>query len=214
MNNFDKKERLEEIAKQIKTCTRCKLHLYRRNPVPGEGSPESGIVFIGEAPGAQEDIQGRPFVGAAGKVLNELLEDIGLERKDVYITNVVKCRPPNNRDPTQDEIKKCSYFLDRQLEIIKPKIIITLGRHSTRYLFSKIGKNFESILKIHGKIIRVSLYGSMVTIFPTLHPAAALYNPRMKKILESDFRKIKDLISTILEDRSKNHNTLDKYFLI
>jgi len=209
MNNINKIEKLSEIERKIKECRRCRLYLHRKNPVPGEGDPEKGIIFIGEAPGAQEDIFGRPFVGAAGKVLNELLGLIDLKREDVFITNVVKCRPPNNRDPTHEEIEKCSIFLDKQLEIIKPKIIVTLGRHSTKYIFSKMGKKFESILKVHGKVVQWNFHGQEIKIFPTLHPAAALYNPGLRKILETDFKKLKNIIMSELRYK-KRCNTSHK----
>lgn len=203
--------KLEKIKQEIQKCKKCKLYQYRKNPVPGEGNPNSEIVFIGEAPGFQEDNQGRPFVGAAGKVLDEMLKLAGIKREEVFITNVIKCRPPNNRDPAQDEILACSPYLDRQIDIIRPKIIVTLGRHSTKYIFSKIGKPFSSILKVHGKTFRWQYKGGEILVFPTLHPAASLYNPNMRKILEKDFLRLKEIISKIQGFSKAGEETLDKY---
>ncbi|HEW89812.1 MAG TPA: uracil-DNA glycosylase, partial [Candidatus Bathyarchaeota archaeon] len=124
------------LIAEIKACTRCPLHATRKNPVPGEGSLDAELMLIGEAPGRWEDEKGRPFVGAAGKLLNKLLGVAGFRREEVYIANVLKCRPPGNRDPRPEEVSACTPFLDRQIEIIGPKVIATLGRHSTRYIFS------------------------------------------------------------------------------
>jgi DNA polymerase len=149
-------------------------------------------MFVGEAPGQSEDVKGEPFVGAAGKFLDELLSEIGLSRKDVFITNVVKCRPPRNRPPDPGEIAVCTTYLDRQVEIIKPCFIVTLGNHSTAYVFSKTGLVFGGITQVHGRFHRITLHGMQVTVFPTFHPASALYNPKYREMLHADFRLLKN----------------------
>ncbi len=186
---------LEKLNNEIKTCTKCRLHQFRKNAVPGEGNPHAEIMFIGEAPGYNEDIQGRPFVGAAGKFLTELIENVlGVPRSSVYITNVVKCRPPENRDPYPDEIEICTPYLDRQIVIIKPKIIVTLGRHSTGYILSKAGIKVKNITTVRGHVFNVTILGVSLNVMPTLHPAAALYNPQLKSYLEEDFKKLREII--------------------
>ncbi|MCD6369376.1 MAG: uracil-DNA glycosylase [Thermoproteales archaeon] len=205
----NKEKILEKIAEEIRECKKCPLWRNRKNAVPGEGNPDTVVMFIGEAPGRFEDLEGRPFVGAAGKLLTELLRNIGLTREEVYITNVVKCRPPGNRDPARDEIDKCSPYLDRQIEVIKPKVIVTLGRHSTLYLLGKTGrKHGKGILSLRGRLYTIHINRNPVTILPTLHPAAALYNPRLKTILEKDFDKLKEILKSI----SKPKKGLDAFF--
>ncbi len=203
---MSKEEELSKINEEIAKCTRCRLSLYRTKPVPGEGNPYAKVMFIGEAPGRFEDLQGRPFVGAAGKLLTELLNGIGLSREEVFITNVVKCRPPNNRDPKEDEIKLCSSFLERQIEIIDPDIIVTLGRHSTRYILGRAGYKVDSIMRVRGREFEILLEGRRRKVLPMLHPAAALYNPRLKNLLEEDFRKLRKMLS------KSSRRTLDQYF--
>lgn len=163
-------------------------------PVIGEGSHCAKIMFIGEAPGKTEAEIGRPFAGAAGKFLDHLLRSAGIERKDVYITNVVKDRPPQNRDPFPEEIALYAPFLDRQIEIIKPEIIALLGRHSMKYIMEKfgLGSAMLSISRIHGQVFEgETLYGR-VKIIPLYHPAAALYNPDLRSVLEEDFNMVKN----------------------
>ncbi len=192
---------LEEIAEEIRACRRCPLHASRKNAVPGEGNPDARVVFVGEAPGRNEDLQGRPFVGAAGKLLTELLASIGLRREDVFITNVVKCRPPNNRDPRPEEIEACLPFLERQLRVIDPDIIVALGRHSALTLLRLAGREEGSIMRIRGRVFEVELFGRKRLLMPTLHPAAALYNPRLRPLLEEDFRRLKELLGEDGEGR-------------
>ena len=180
----DKETLLRELAEEILGCRKCRLWTGRTRAVPGEGRFETGIVLIGEAPGKQEDLEGRPFVGAAGKLLTEALREAGVERDLVYITNLVKCRPPGNRDPKPDEVNACSVYLERELEIISPSVVITLGNHSTRYMLRKVGKRVEGVLKVRGKVLRL---GDTV-IVPTIHPAAALYNPRLRDLLVNDLK--------------------------
>ncbi|RLF24137.1 MAG: uracil-DNA glycosylase [Thermoplasmata archaeon] len=188
-----REERIREIEKEIRSCRKCSLFRTRNNPVVGEGNLKAKIVFIGEAPGFNEDREGKPFCGAAGKILNELLESIDLKREEVYITNLLKCRPPQNRDPLPEEIKVCSSYLLRQLEIISPKVICPLGRYSMKFVFDKYGLSdrLEPISKIHGKIFEIkSLFGDL-SVIPLYHPAVATYHPTMKEVLRSDFEVLK-----------------------
>lgn len=186
-----KQYQLETIASEILKCKKCSLHKTRKNAVPGEGNPQTKIMFIGEAPGYWEDIKGKPFVGAAGKFLDTLLASIGFSREDVFICNVLKCRPPENREPAQNEIQICTPYLDRQIGIIQPKFIVTLGNYSTAYIFSKANLAFSSITQVRGKIYEASVLGMFVKVFPTFHPAAALYSAKYKEQLTNDFQKLK-----------------------
>jgi len=185
-----KEEQMAALVAEIKACTRCPLHASRKNPVPGEGSLDATVMLIGEAPGRWEDEKGRPFVGAAGKLLDRLLALAGFRREEVYIANVLKCRPPGNRDPRPEEVEACTPFLDRQIQIIRPKVIVTLGRHSTRYIFSKAGLPFKRMGDVRGRVYEVELLGLKVVLVPTLHPASALYNPSYRSLLEADFELI------------------------
>ena len=201
MNEVTKREEeIERITKEVLACQKCPLFKTRKNPVSGEGSLSAKIMFIGEAPGYWEDEKGRPFVGKAGKILDELLESIGITRKDVYIGNLLKCRPTTpdskNRAPGSEEISTCSPYLMRQIEIIKPRIICALGNYSTAFVFEKYGlKNqIEGISRIHGKIFEVKTLFSIIKIIPLYHPAVATYNPNMKGVLERDFKILKELI--------------------
>ena len=179
-------DELPQIAAEIARCTRCILHQGRTRAVPGEGSPRAEIMFIGEGPGYYEDQEGRPFVGPAGRLLEECLRSIGLQRSDVFITNVVKCRPPGNRDPLPDEIAACNDFLDRQIAALQPKLIVTLGRFSMAKFFPP-GK---SISQLHGTTVR---YGNALC-YALYHPAAALRQERLKAVLEEDFRRIPEVL--------------------
>jgi len=172
-------EALRALAAEIRACTACPLHRSARQAVPGEGSGESGIFFLGEAPGYNEDVQGRPFVGAAGQLLDELLAGIGLDRTKVFITNVVRHRPPENRDPLPDEVAACDVWLRRHLEVLSPKVIVTLGRHAMYKFFAN-----ESISRIHGKVRRTA---DGLVVFPMYHPAAALHQPALHSALVADF---------------------------
>jgi len=177
---------LAQIAREVSVCTACALHRSRLKAVPGEGPDNAAIMFIGEAPGWHENQQGRPFVGPAGQFLEELLASIGMRRDQTFIANVVKCRPPENRDPLPDEIKTCEPYLDRQIALIKPKLIVTLGRYSMAKFFPK-----ETISKIHGLARR---RGDFV-VLALYHPAAALHQPRYKADIEADFKKIPQLLA-------------------
>jgi len=178
-------ERLERVAQEITECQECDLAYGRTHTVPGEGPADARLMFVGEGPGFHEDRQGRPFVGAAGKLLEELLGSIGLSREEVFIANVIKCRPPGNRDPSQEELKACKPYLDRQIEIIRPRVLVTLGRFSMARYFSG-----TTISRIHGQAKR---FGGMWVI-PVFHPAAALHQPRYRPALEEDFQKIAELL--------------------
>ncbi len=186
----EKREKLESIAANVRGCTKCPLHSARTQAVPGAGRPDSDIMFIGEAPGYHEDQQGLPFVGASGKYLGELLDLIGLTRNDVFITNVVKCRPPGNRDPLPEEMDACvPGYLDEQIAIIQPKIIATLGRFSMALFFPKNVR----ISKIHGQPKRAD--GRIY--YPLFHPAAVLRNPNLRPVMEEDFKRMLDLLEEI-----------------
>lgn len=176
---------LTGLAAQIKVCTRCRLSQSRTQAVPGVGPEKAQIMFIGEAPGFYEDQQGQPFVGPAGKFLNELLSQIGLERKDVFITNVVKCRPPQNRDPQPDEIETCRIWLDQQIALIKPKVVVTISRYAMARWFPE-----KKISEIHGRARR---FGDLVVV-PMYHPAAALHQHSLRRVLEEDFNKLPEYI--------------------
>ena len=171
-------------------CTKCALAEGRTQVVFGSGSPTAELMFVGEAPGFHEDKQGVPFVGAAGKLLSKLLEGIGLSRDEVYIANVLKCRPPGNRDPLPEEIQACEGHLFRQIELIQPKLVATLGNFATKLLSGKP----NGITQVHGREQEVVLGGNPVTLYPIFHPAAALYTPRMLQVLEEDFRRIPELL--------------------
>ncbi|MDD3520294.1 MAG: uracil-DNA glycosylase [Actinomycetota bacterium] len=182
----EKREELKKFFYEIKDCRNCKLGETRINFVFGSGSADSKIMFIGEAPGRNEDLQGKPFVGQAGKILDELLSILGFERKDIFIANVLKCRPPQNRDPQSVEINNCKNYLFRQIQIINPPIICTLGRHSTQLIL----KTDKNITGLRGRIFKIdNRY-----IMPINHPAAVLYTPSRMEVLKNDFLKLKELI--------------------
>lgn len=188
---LSRKESLETIASEILICTKCSLSKTRKNAVPGEGGPESQIMFIGEGPGQREDVEGRPFVGQAGKFLEILLSETCLVRGEIFICNIVRCRPPSNRQPLPDEIRACTPYLDRQIRAIQPKVIVTLGNCSTGYVFSKAGLSFTSITQLHGRTYEKNILGVRVAVFPTFHPAAALYSAKYKEQLIEDFQMLK-----------------------
>jgi DNA polymerase len=171
-------------------CTKCALAEGRTQVVFGSGSPDADLMFVGEAPGFHEDKQGVPFVGAAGQLLSKLLDGIGLSRDDVYIANVLKCRPPGNRDPLPEEIESCEPHLWRQIELIQPKLICTLGNFATKLLSGRP----NGITQVHGRQQDVVLGGNPVTLYPIFHPAAALYTPRMLQVLQEDFARIPELL--------------------
>ncbi len=188
-------EGLAAFAASVSACTRCRLAQTRTQVVFGVGNPEADLMFVGEAPGFHEDKQGIPFVGQAGKLLVTLLGEIGLTRDDVYIANVLKCRPPGNRDPAPDEIEACEGHLFRQIEMIQPKLVATLGNFATKLLSGKpLG-----ITRVHGQEQETTVGGNQVVLYPLYHPAAALYTPRMLEVLRSDFSRIPELLGHALE---------------
>ena len=183
---------LQELAHSLKDCQRCRLASGRTQVVFGVGNPQATIMFVGEAPGFYEDRQGEPFVGAAGRLLNELLQSAGLSRNDVYIANVIKCRPPDNRDPLPDEVDTCKPFLFQQIELIKPKVVCTLGNFAMQTLLGKkVG-----IMKMRGQSFQVQNFW----VFPMLHPAAALHQGNLKETIADDFRKLKTFLDRRQEE--------------
>jgi DNA polymerase len=182
----EQQTKLASIAKQIQHCTRCKLHKERTNAVPGAGPVDAEVLFLGEGPGAKEDEQGLPFVGASGTFLDELLESIGLDRATVFITNVVKCRPPGNRDPHVGEVRTCTeHYLNRQLEVIQPLLIVTLGRFALNYFFPD-----ERISEVHGQPRQIE----DTVYLPLYHPAAALYRGSLRSVVKEDFQRISEFV--------------------
>jgi len=177
---------LAELYREIENCQECELAKCRTRIVPGEGAENAELFFIGEAPGWHEDQQGRPFVGPAGQFLEQLLASIGLKREQVYIANVIKCRPPQNRDPLLLEIETCRKWLNRQIELIRPKMIITLGRYSLARYFPN-----DSIGKVHGKARKID----NVILYPMYHPAAALHQGSLRRIIEADVLKIPEILA-------------------
>ena len=180
-------EILAKVAEEVQDCTKCDLHFSRKKGVPGEGPVSAEIMFIGEGPGFHENEQGRPFVGSAGHFLDELLGQVDMRRKDVFIGNVVKCRPPGNRDPRPEELAACDFFLEQQIQAINPKVIVTLGRFS----MGKFIPNAK-ISEVHGMAMRVKAR----LIVPMYHPAAALHQPSLRPIVESDFAQLPELIAS------------------
>jgi uracil-DNA glycosylase len=181
---------LHALGEQVSACTRCRLAQTRTQVVFGVGNPSADLMFVGEAPGFHEDKQGLPFVGQAGKLLDQLLAGIGLDRSQVYIANVLKCRPPGNRDPQPDEIESCEPHLFRQIELIQPKVVATLGNFATKLLSGKQ----TGITRVHGVEQETTVGGNRVLLYPLYHPAAALYTPRMLDVLREDFARIPELM--------------------
>ena len=177
---------LSKLTEEVDACTKCILSKSRTKAVPGEGPENAQILFVGEGPGFHEDKQGRPFVGAAGQFLEELLAGIGMKREEVFITNVVKCRPPGNRDPMPEEIEACRAYLDRQIELLNPRVVVTLGRYSMARWFPN-----AKISAIHGQPRKID--GRLIV--PMFHPAAALHQPSLRKDVEADFRKLPDILA-------------------
>lgn len=181
---------LERLAAEVRECTKCPLHRGRTHAVPGEGPADADIMFVGEGPGFHEDQQGRPFVGAAGQFLEELLDSIGLTREQVYITNVIKCRPPGNRDPLPPEVNACEPYLDRQIELIQPTVVVTLGRFSMARAFPN-----ARISHVHGDPRKIK----GIVYYPMYHPAAALHRPSLRSTVEEDMRRIPDVLERVDE---------------
>jgi len=182
---------LAALRDAVSGCTRCPLSAGRTQVVFGSGSPTADLMFVGEAPGFHEDKQGVPFVGAAGQLLGKLLSGIGLTREDVFVANVLKCRPPGNRDPQPEEIASCESYLFRQIALIRPLVICTIGNFATKLLSGKP----DGITRVHGREQDVVLGGTRVLLYPIFHPAAALYTPRMLDVLQADFQRLPELLA-------------------
>jgi DNA polymerase len=187
----ERRELLKAVYEEARECTRCPLHQTRSTVVFGSGNADAGLMFIGEAPGAHEDRMGLPFVGQAGKLLDKLLGEIGMERKDVWVCNVLKCRPPNNRDPHPKEIESCQDYLHRQVDLIEPVVICTLGNFSTKLLRS----DTTGISRLHGQPEERVIGSRAVRLYPLYHPAAALYTPSMLETLRADFHRIPEILA-------------------
>lgn len=191
---------LDKLNKTCVNCTLCELFETRTNVVFGKGNKNADILFIGEAPGEKEDLQGLPFVGRAGKQLDKLLNQIGLGIDDVYIANILKCRPPKNRNPKTDEIKKCTPYLIEQIKAINPKVIATLGNYSTKFVLSNFKpeemKKIEGIATLHGIPKKIKFENKEFTVVPIYHPAAMMYNPKIKEAFEHDFKEMAKIIGT------------------
>lgn len=190
-----KEEEIAKIKEDVEACRECGLWKTRNKPVPGEGSLEPKVMFVGEAPGGEEDKNGLPFVGRAGKLLDELLGIAGIQRSEVFIGNVIKCRPPGNRDPQPEEIRACTPFLDRQLDVMRPGVIAPLGNFATSYIMEKYGLRPERVGKVHGEVFPVSNLMIKTKIVPLYHPAAALRNPNLKAIMIEDFRTLSKIVN-------------------
>jgi len=195
MDTVERAAALRQYAEETSTCTRCALAQGRTQVVFGSGSPDADLMFVGEAPGFHEDQQGVPFVGQAGKLLDKLLGGIGMTRADVFVANVLKCRPPGNRDPLPEEIASCEPHLFRQIELIQPTLVATLGNFATKLLSGRPA----GITKVHGYEQEVTLGSRTVLLYPIFHPAAALYTPSMLKVLEEDFARIPAILGRALD---------------
>lgn len=186
--------KLGELAERIRKCKECGLHENRTSAVPGEGPKTARIMFVGEGPGYWEDQKGIPFCGKAGGVLDELLEHVGLSREEVFITNIVKCRPPNNRAPTKEEKSACKPYLNKQISLVNPRALVSLGNHATKSVFNKYGLEAERISLIKGKVFKASTLRGVIKIIPQFHPAVAVYNPNQLDELKKDFEKLNPFI--------------------
>jgi DNA polymerase len=188
------KTEMNQIKQDIHQCRKCMLWEKRNNPVVGEGNINAQVMFIGEAPGKNEDRDGVPFVGRAGMILEEFLSYAGLKRSDVYITNILKCRPPSNRNPKSNEISACIPHIDKQIRIISPTIIAPLGNFATSYILKKYNLTAEKIGNIHGKIYTIKNITFNCTIIPLYHPAAVVYNPNLKTMVIENFKSLKNVL--------------------
>jgi uracil-DNA glycosylase len=204
MTPTERRERLKAVYEQANTCTRCPLHQTRTTVVFGSGNADADLMFVGEAPGANEDKQGLPFVGQAGKLLSKLLTEIGLDRSEVFICNTVKCRPPNNRDPHPHEIESCNEYLRSQVELIQPTVICTLGNFSTKLLRA----DSTGISRLHGQAEVRTIGARAIRLYPLYHPAAALYTPSTLEILRADFQRLPELLALGAPEQPEPHEEI------
>jgi len=210
MDSNVKKEKIEKLRSQISVCTRCILHKTRTNTVPGEGNIDTNIMFIGEAPGKNEDEQGTPFVGRAGAILDQLLGSIGLKREDIYICNILKCRPPNNRNPLSNEISACVGSLDIQIKTINPMVIATLGTFASTYIFEKFSLPLRNISALAGRVFDADTDFGPKKIVPLFHPAVATYNPSKIDVLLKDFKSLEPFARKADQKSISNNNNVDE----
>jgi uracil-DNA glycosylase len=196
----ERRAELVEVYREASGCVRCPLHEGRTNVVFGSGNADADLMFVGEAPGMHEDQQGLPFVGRAGQLLNQLLEEIGIQRSDVFITNVICCRPPGNRDPLPEEIEVCKPYLYKKIELIEPKVICTLGNFATKLLTGQP----TGITKVHGRPQEREVAGRVIKLFPIFHPAAALRTDSVKQLLREDFAKLPELLAEPTEEKAQS----------
>jgi len=194
---MSKKKDIKKIRNTVENCKKCILYKTRNKAVFGEGCLNSKIMLIGEAPGRNEDIQGKPFVGKAGKILDDLLDSVDLKRNNVYITNILICRPPKNRNPLKKEINRCKKYLDLQIDIIKPSIIVPMGNFSTSYILNKFNIKVDKIRNTHGRIYKINNKLQNIKIIPLYHPAFAIYNKNIKNILFNDFKSVTKALDKI-----------------
>ena len=194
MDRAEKILKIEKLRKQISICQRCHLSKTRTHTVPGEGDVDADLLFIGEAPGKNEDLQGKPFVGRAGKIFDDLLDSIGLKREQIYLCNILKCRPPDNRNPLPLEIQACVGSLDLQIKIVNPKIIVTLGNFATTYIFNKYSLPFTSISASAGRVFDVANDPQLKKVLPLFHPAVATYSPSKYETLAKHFQNLKQFL--------------------
>jgi DNA polymerase len=187
-------QKARALNDEIRACSRCRLSSGRTHAVPGEGPVPARILFVGEAPGGEEDRTGRPFAGRAGKVLDSLLTSVGLARTEVFITSILKCRPPKNRDPREEEIARCKPYLDRQIALLRPLVIVPMGRHSAAVIMGQFGIPAGKISEIHGRVFPVTAPYGRIVLFPVYHPAVVTHNPPLRGQLEADFRLLKEII--------------------
>ncbi|MCK5282131.1 MAG: uracil-DNA glycosylase [Nanoarchaeota archaeon] len=197
-----KEQAMQELSKQINSCEKCELYKTRNKPLVGDGSANAKILAIGESPGYYEDIENKAFAGEAGKILNQLLDSIGLKRSDIYITNVLKCHPPRNHNPNRQEIDSCISYLHKQIDIMKPKLIITLGKFASREIFAKYNLEFTRISEIRGKVFEIETLESRLKIIPLLHPAVACYHSEMINVLKDDFKKLGNVLNNNAEKQN------------
>ncbi len=192
---------------EMKKCTKCSLHETRTNVVIGKGNENADILFIGEAPGKNEDLQGFPFVGGAGKNLNKMLQTISLTLDDIYIANILKCRPPENRDPKPDEIKVCTPWLIQQIKAINPKVICPLGNYATKFILAQCNpdnmKSIGTITAIHGKEVNVLFEGQSFRVIPLFHPAALIYNRKLIPVMDEDLKTVAKVINLEIKEKSQ-----------